>query len=388
MSHNQVNKPFMAQVSCTAGGALRRAGYVTPQVLLRFSNRHRSQGVGSMLPDFCSGSDTQFPTVESSSTGSNLVGHPTSYWRVLIGCQHSGPRRLKSAMEGMFSSQDVRKYPMSASSRKDRFYLLGIHQAPPHVSKKEFKTSIEVLVAGWDALLIVKNTGLKSGTIFSNDLLDAHARATGMPEPRPTAILTIESESSDHIVAALRDAEATKFISAADAFKAERGACLFSAQATTKIDNPSTKDRILGSVILKVPQDLSTHEYERKLNAISDRFLALPVAQKCVLKFTVWSQDDVSMVDHTQAMGVPAPERTLVAQLEYENVDRMMEVLSGDYSACCVNLSVFQISQDVGVQKFLAEGIQDLNLAEGSNSMQLFRSYNLFARLTATVISG
>jgi len=237
---------------------------------------------------------------------------------------------------------------MSSSARKDSFYLLGIHKAPPHLSKKEFETGIEALVADWDALPIVKNTGLKSGMILSNDLLNTHLRATGMPEPRPTAILMIEAETPDHLVAALRDAEATELIAGAEQFKPERGACLFSAQATAKIDKPGPKERVFGIAILKVPHDLPIEQYERKLDAISDRFVALPIIQKYVLKSTLWRPDEVSMETHTEAMGVPAPEHTFVAQDEYESQDRLME-----------------ITRDVGVQQLLEDAKRDLNLAEG-----------------------
>lgn len=51
---------------------------------------------------------------------------------------------------------------MSSSYRKDRFVGLTIHKAPPHLSREEFKASMEANLADWLAVPVVKNNIIKS----------------------------------------------------------------------------------------------------------------------------------------------------------------------------------------------------------------------------------
>jgi hypothetical protein len=50
---------------------------------------------------------------------------------------------------------------MSTTTSTERFCVIGIHQAPPGLSKKEFETGIETLVANWLELPIIKINALK-----------------------------------------------------------------------------------------------------------------------------------------------------------------------------------------------------------------------------------
>ena len=81
--------------------------------------------------------------------------------------------------------------------------------------------------------------------------------------------------------------ESQKLVARREEFKQERGAAVFSAEVITKIDKPGSKDRVHGIAILKVPEGESPEHFARKLEALSDRFVALPATQKCVSKCTL-----------------------------------------------------------------------------------------------------
>ncbi|KAJ7443934.1 hypothetical protein B0H11DRAFT_2090279 [Mycena galericulata] len=203
--------------------------------------------------------------------------------------------------------------------------------------------------------------------IFANNLLNAHAKASGMPEPRPIAIVAGEFETPEHIIAVrqihceclgrspialqiARDPGMARLASAEE-FSPERGACVFSAQIGTYIDKPGSKDRAHGIAIHNVPQSMSAEEYKQKSATLLDRCLALPAAQKCLLKCTVWSKyDSDSLERQIQSVGLPVPESdTFVIRFEYENQDRLMELVS-----------------DSGTHTIIEAAMKDLNFSQGS----------------------
>jgi len=234
---------------------------------------------------------------------------------------------------------------MSTSTSKERFCVIGIHQAPPDLSKKEFETGIETLVANWLELPIVKTNAVKMDIIFSNDLLEAQVKAAGLPDSRPFAIIKTEYETVDNMVAVMQHQESQKLVAGREEFKQERGASVFSAEVTTKIDKPGSKDPAHGIAILKVRQQESPDTIARKLEALSDRFVALLATQKCVSKCTLLHSGK-SLENQLNAMGIHTPGRTFVIQMEYETLDHSMEVVS-----------------DAGIQKLLGEAIQDLGVS-------------------------
>ncbi|KAJ7868831.1 hypothetical protein B0H13DRAFT_1055026 [Mycena leptocephala] len=234
---------------------------------------------------------------------------------------------------------------MSSSHSKDRFAVIGIHVAPAHLSKKEFERDIEALADKWLVLPVIKENALKMEIMFSNDTLDAHARAIGMPEPRHTAIIMTEYETPENMLAVMQHAESKKLVAAAEEFRAERGACVFTAEVSTDIDKAGPKDRVHGIAILK---GLSPEQYEQKMAAILDGMYALPAVDTYMLKSTVCRKNK-SMASHLHALGLPAPEGTLVVHFEYESQDHLMKLLD-----------------DAGVQKIHTGAIQDSILSDGS----------------------
>jgi hypothetical protein len=62
---------------------------------------------------------------------------------------------------------------------------------------------------------------------------------------------------------------------------------VFNGEIITKIDKPGPKTRAHSFAILDVPDGQSQEQYERTLGAISDRLMALPIAQNGVLRYRV-----------------------------------------------------------------------------------------------------
>ncbi|KAJ7034171.1 hypothetical protein C8F04DRAFT_1102491 [Mycena alexandri] len=234
---------------------------------------------------------------------------------------------------------------MSTSTSTERFCVIGIHQAPPDLSKKEFETGIETLVANWLELPIVKTNALKMDMIFSNTLLEAQARAAGLPESRPFAIIKTEYETVDNMVAVMQHQESLKLVAGREEFKQKRGASVFSGEVTTKIDKPGSQDQAHGIAILKVPEGESPEHFARNLEALLDRFVALPVTQKCVSKCTLL-HNGKSLENQLNAMGIHTPGRTFVIHMEYESLHHSMAVVS-----------------DAGILKLLGDAAQDLRVS-------------------------
>ncbi|KAJ6556140.1 hypothetical protein B0H19DRAFT_1151993 [Mycena capillaripes] len=234
---------------------------------------------------------------------------------------------------------------MSTSTSTNHFCVIGIHQAPPGLSKRELESGIETLVANWLELPIIKTNASKMDMIFSNDLLETQVKAAGVPDSGPFAIIKTEYETVDNMIAVMQHQQSLKLVAGREEFKRERGASVFSAEVTTKIDKPGSKDRAHGIAILRVPEGESPEHVARKLEALLDRFVALPAIQKGVSKCTVLHSGK-SLENQLNAMGIHTPGRTFVIHLEYESQDHSLEVAS-----------------DEGVLKLLGEAMQDVRVS-------------------------
>ncbi|KAJ7925595.1 hypothetical protein B0H13DRAFT_2314391 [Mycena leptocephala] len=222
------------------------------------------------------------------------------------------------------------------SVRKDRYFCLQVHKAPPQLSKKEFETSVHAHISEWFALPVLSDNALSLNIILLNELLDKYASAAGMPKPRPTAMLCGEFQRPDHIAAVLR---APALREREGVYKSGSALYLFNGDIITKIDKPGPNNRAHGFATLKVPEGQSQKQYERTLGAISGRLVALPIAQNDVL----------SGAGAMRAYGfATSGAASFILHVEYENQDTLLKMAS-----------------DAGIQ-ILAEAVQDLNLAEAS----------------------
>ncbi|KAJ7828338.1 hypothetical protein B0H14DRAFT_2812099 [Mycena olivaceomarginata] len=205
------------------------------------------------------------------------------------------------------------------------FLCFGIHQAPPGLSKKEFETGIETLVANWLELPIIKINALKMDMIFSNDLLEAQVKAAGLPDSRPFAIIKTEYETERvHILVQVMQHQRV-----AEAIQAGARSLRVLGGGHNTNRQPGSKGRAHGIAILKVPAGESPEHFARKLEALLDRSVALPATQKCVSKCTLFAHEK-SLENQLNAMGIHTPGRTFVIHMEYESLSHSMEMLLGD----------------------------------------------------------
>ncbi|KAJ7506115.1 hypothetical protein B0H11DRAFT_2220039 [Mycena galericulata] len=83
------------------------------------------------------------------------------------------------------------------------------------------------------------------------------------------------------------------------------------------------KDRARAIGIWKIPSHLSKATFEKKFDAFTDALVALPIGQKHFVKFELMFQND-RLDEHLQALGLPAPEQTVVCIVEGDNWDTLM----------------------------------------------------------------
>ncbi|KAJ7036315.1 hypothetical protein C8F04DRAFT_1096063 [Mycena alexandri] len=243
---------------------------------------------------------------------------------------------------------------MSPSSTKDRLLAIGIHRAPPGMSKEEFLGKMKALAAAVVALPVVQKNVLKYRIISANSSFDEHMKEFGMPAstPQHIALLVAESETPEQMLEISKDPELHSLVTAAEEMTPERGASIFSAHVVEKLNKPGRdhKDNLRVVGLFKVPQHLTPAQHAEKFEALVDSIVAHPTIQKNMLGYTMWLPND-TMNTSIQTMRIPAPERTCVLILEAENWERAVE-----------------IAKDADVAELVAGGHQDFGfLAESSS---------------------
>ncbi|KAJ7153936.1 hypothetical protein C8R43DRAFT_1001532 [Mycena crocata] len=78
--------------------------------------------------------------------------------------------------------------------------------------------------------------------------------------------------------------------------------------------------------IHKAPAHLTREEFEAKADALGNAIAALPIAQKCLLKLDIISQNTL-MDNHMKSVGLPTPAPTVVMSAEYESLDHLDALL-------------------------------------------------------------
>ncbi|KAJ7443853.1 hypothetical protein FB451DRAFT_1189882 [Mycena latifolia] len=84
------------------------------------------------------------------------------------------------------------------------------------------------------------------------------------------------------------------------------------------------KDTVCLVGIFKAPPHLSKLQLENKLEAVVDTCLALPGITRGLLKYEM----NITLDDHIQALGLPAPHPTVLLRAEWETLDQVVEILS------------------------------------------------------------
>ncbi|KAJ6474529.1 hypothetical protein DFH09DRAFT_1293563 [Mycena vulgaris] len=80
--------------------------------------------------------------------------------------------------------------------------------------------------------------------------------------------------------------------------------------------------------IHRAPSHLSKTQFEEKMEALMNGVIALPIAQRNMLKFEMFMTNS-TLDSHIKALGLPAPHPTVVVAVEYESWDHVTEV-AGD----------------------------------------------------------
>ncbi|KAF8184584.1 hypothetical protein K438DRAFT_1974371 [Mycena galopus ATCC 62051] len=85
------------------------------------------------------------------------------------------------------------------------------------------------------------------------------------------------------------------------------------------------KDHIFVLGIFKAPEHLSQTEFETQLVALADMFLALPVVQRCLLRWDTIRRTD-GYDEHVQSLGFAKSEPTIIFKGVYKSYDHMIEI--------------------------------------------------------------
>ncbi|KAJ6556656.1 hypothetical protein DFH09DRAFT_1164893 [Mycena vulgaris] len=180
---------------------------------------------------------------------------------------------------------------MSASARKDRVYLLGIHPAPSHLSKQEFDTKINSFIDSILSTPAAKRLLPRADLFFQKDGLDDSITTFRLPgSAAVVCIVRYEFESHDHLVELLHDHEFLDVFLGNDSEE-----IAFHTLATMYTSTPITK-------IAKAPLDLGTQDRkhlwivfpnpgvqsDEKFDQSADLFAALPVVQANLVNHTLW----------------------------------------------------------------------------------------------------
>jgi len=85
------------------------------------------------------------------------------------------------------------------------------------------------------------------------------------------------------------------------------------------------KDHVFVIGILRAPEHVSQTEFETQIAALVDVFLALPVTQRCVLRWDTMRRTD-SYDERVKPLGFAGSESTIVFRGEYETYYHMIEL--------------------------------------------------------------
>ncbi|KAJ7019729.1 hypothetical protein C8F04DRAFT_1146897 [Mycena alexandri] len=214
---------------------------------------------------------------------------------------------------------------MSASTQQDRLAVIWIQKAPPHLSKKEFDAKVDALVDSLVALPVARKNFLAFKVLYQNNRMDSVLRECGYPEPPVNVVVIAECETMDNFTEFASDEEVKKLLLAAKTSGFQAGACVFAADVNTKIDDPTPAELNLWVGIYKIPSHLSRVEFEQKMDALSDDYIAGPLSQKHFVNHSVWKQNS-SIARHVQDAGLSEAEPTVILMTQAQTWDKLIEV--------------------------------------------------------------
>ncbi|KAJ6502801.1 hypothetical protein C8R47DRAFT_1210855 [Mycena vitilis] len=140
----------------------------------------------------------------------------------------------------------------------------------------------------------------------------------GFPPKEPAVLVAVQSLTQDHVVEVMKD-EAVKeiFGRAETEFGLQSGTYAFSGEVLEKMESDSPAGLL----------DDSVHLHYQEFHKLVDDLVPLPVAQKNLLKYELWLQDNI-FDDRTQAFGYSAPDPVFLARAECRSWDNISAILS------------------------------------------------------------
>ncbi|KAJ6578065.1 hypothetical protein B0H19DRAFT_1253350 [Mycena capillaripes] len=215
---------------------------------------------------------------------------------------------------------------MSLPARKDAFRAMIMHKVPPHLSPKEFEAKMEALIDEAVLLPPVQKNLLKVEIIFQTDVGDEHVTKFGFPLRDPVVFVTLQSETVEHLVEVLEDAEVQKIFEKGKEFGLHSGSYGFSANVVAKIDRPAPPNAAHLICVYNVPPHVSTKEHDQDFEGWIDNFLNVPGVQKAFVRFEMWQHNRI-LDDHIRAFGYSAAGPAFVHHAQVESLDGALEML-------------------------------------------------------------
>ncbi|KAJ6548585.1 hypothetical protein B0H19DRAFT_1265399 [Mycena capillaripes] len=235
---------------------------------------------------------------------------------------------------------------MSSPTKKTCF--IGIHKAPPNLSREEFERKAGELGDAIAALPVSQTNLLKLDIISQNTLMDEHMKEVGLPVPAPTVVMSAEYESLDHLDAMLKDPALQKLFADSDDFGFRKHSTAFAADVYTVVDAPDVTAGLHVICVYCCPPQFSADLFGQKMKELMENIASQSIGDN-FSHYSLWLQND-AVDKHLQALGYPAPKPLLVVRADSEHLDHMKEI--------------FEHSE---VARVLKDGIRDLGFHRDSD---------------------
>ncbi|KAJ7809706.1 hypothetical protein B0H14DRAFT_2607866 [Mycena olivaceomarginata] len=231
-----------------------------------------------------------------------------------------------------------------SSTTTERSCFIGIHKAPPDLSREEFEAKAGAIVDAIVALPVVQKNLLKLEIISQNTLMGKHMEVLGLPEPAPTVLMSFEYESLDNLDAMLKDPALRKVFEESDDFGFRKHATAYAADVYTKVD---VSDVTAGATVIGVftsPPQFSEDQLRQKIKEVMDNITDQSIQnlfshysvvdpslflnsslQSDVQNDYQWMQND-AVEKHLLALGFPAPKPLVVVRCETQHLNHVKEI--------------------------------------------------------------
>ncbi|KAJ7203662.1 hypothetical protein GGX14DRAFT_570113 [Mycena pura] len=220
------------------------------------------------------------------------------------------------------------------SSLTEKTCFIGIHKAPPNLSREEFERKAGELGDAIAALPVAQKNLLKLDIISQNTLIDEHMKGVGLPVPAPTVVMSAEYEM-------LKDPALQRLFTESDDFGFRKHATAFAADVFTIVDAPDVTADLHVICVYYCPPQISVDVFGQKMKELMEHIASQSIRDN-FSHYSLWLQNDA--VDrHLQELGYPAPKPLLVVRADSKHLDHMKEI--------------FEHSE---VSRLLNEGIRDL----------------------------